>query len=934
VKAKQSISMTMVSAIGTNYSDVIEDNVTVTTTTTESPLLTFRDCWLLFGNVDDVGWTHAHNSARKAINKYLREKYTNVVFESFATPNTFFMSEKEREDLIKEYIQNLRCDYIWSSSGPILNGNDIKYANEFTNISWSTFPNTDTVNFDEDGTKPLNLVEFWARWLKPGFITGAVAASLLLDDDGTPSCAGFINAFEAASPWEHVTGFALGYHWYMKKQNVTRNGGGAVHVVTMNSYYSPETEVVAAQQLIEKMGCRLIVTHTDPNTVDQYVYGLRNKNNADNMKVMSMSKYIDMSLFVGDTVVTSLVFDLFESASPDIESAFLSKLAAHERKNKNHHLSIDNTYDNNTTTTTTNNNNKTEYLTGAMYDLKYYNVVDDGDGNSNSNSDGEKQPPTRSSAIVEVELDMNLSPITSFVDEKKAESVAREAKEYLMDHNPLCGLKWKLNRESVVMDDMIPNFASVEECMLRTNYSTPEEIVSYVDFAPNDDKVIYYDTPFLDGVILCDPGTYYEYNDTDLSLSCVQCPMNTYSDKTNGRIGSSCVPCTNGTESATEIGSTFCTPSLDQDLNLLGSGIHYYGYLLTILISILLIGFAVTVFVYRKRRVIRVSQPLFLLLICFGTFLMGLSIIPLFIDDSIASQELCNAACISFPWLLVLGFSSSFAALFSKIWRINQIFSAAKSMKKITVRAKDVMIPFTGLMSLNIVLLLCWTLLSPPQYERVVISEVESYGTCWYTWTKESIGFVAILLIVNGSAVILANVQAYRARFLSDEFSESRYIALIMVVFLQVIVLAIPLLFLVVENPTAFYFLFSTLILIISTSLLLLIFVPKLKQMKKNKNTVTRRSSSRNSFGSSKYRSSMSFQADDDNRGSSAVNQLLSPASMRITNTTVMTIALEQERDELKDQLKEAKELLKSHDLNLDVKECAEDCIASNQMDP
>lgn len=78
----------------------------------------------------------------------------------------------------------------------------------------------------------------------------------------------------------------------------------------------------------------------------------------------------------------------------------------------------------------------------------------------------------------------------------------------------------------------------------------------------------------------------------------------------------------------------------------------------------------------------------------------------------------------------------------------------------------------------------------------------------------------------------------------------------------------------------------------------------------------------------------MSFQADDDNRGSSAVNQLLSPASMRITNTTVMTIALEQERDELKDQLKEAKELLKSHDLNLDVKECAEDCIASNQMDP
>ena len=53
----------------------------------------FRDCWLLFGNVDDVGWTHAHNVARRDIHLYLREKYPESDFESIATPNTFFMTE-------------------------------------------------------------------------------------------------------------------------------------------------------------------------------------------------------------------------------------------------------------------------------------------------------------------------------------------------------------------------------------------------------------------------------------------------------------------------------------------------------------------------------------------------------------------------------------------------------------------------------------------------------------------------------------------------------------------------------------------------------------------------------------------------------------------------------------------------------------------------
>jgi hypothetical protein len=83
---------------------------------------------------------------------------------------------------------------------------------------------------------------------------------------------------------------------------------------------------------------------------------------------------------------------------------------------------------------------------------------------------------------------------------------------------------------------------------------------------------------------------------------------------------------------------------------------------------------------------------------------LGLSIFPLAIDDPVADQIGCNIACIAFPWLLVLGFSASFAALFSKIWRLNKIFHAAQMMKQVKVNSRDMMIPFVISMSSNVIL--------------------------------------------------------------------------------------------------------------------------------------------------------------------------------------------------------------------------------------
>ena len=239
--------------------------------------MTFRDCWLLFGGVDDVGWTHATNLGRLEINQHLRNKYPQDTFETVAYPNTFFMSEADREVLINQTIAD-GCNFIVAGSDNILNGKHNEYAQEFPNISFARF----TAAPDLEDKNPINLVEFGGDWLSPSFVAGAVAATT------SSTCAGFINALETAqSTWAHAMGFALGYHWIKPDQQV--------NIVTMDSYFNPDAEVVAAQQLVQLKGCDVIGRHTDPNAVDQWILTLSGQ-------ALSIARYVDMSTFVGDTV--------------------------------------------------------------------------------------------------------------------------------------------------------------------------------------------------------------------------------------------------------------------------------------------------------------------------------------------------------------------------------------------------------------------------------------------------------------------------------------------------------------------------------------------------------------------------------------------------------------------------------------------------------
>lgn len=150
------------------------------------------------------------------------------------------------------------------------------------------------------------------------------------------------------------------------------------------------------------------------------------------------------------------------------------------------------------------------------------------------------------------------------------------------------------------------------------------------------------------------------------------------------------------------------------------------------------------------------------------------------------------------------------------------------------------------MMAANIITLSCWTAIAPLTYQRfdgIGTDDwnrvLETYGVCSSESAEENrdansfIPFLAIVAVINIGVLILANIQAYQARAIKTEYSESKYIAIIMASMLQAFALGVPCIFLLWKIPAAYFLILVIIIFIICSVVLGLIFYPKMMFMKR-----------------------------------------------------------------------------------------------------
>jgi hypothetical protein len=107
--------------------------------------------------------------------------------------------------------------------------------------------------------------------------------------------------------------------------------------------------------------------------------------------------------------------------------------------------------------------------------------------------------------------------------------------------------------------------------------------------------------------------------------------------------------------------------------NYIGDTGRAIGYTLMAIVMAASIGCLVWLVWFRRERVVRSSQPFFLLMISLGALTMASSIIPLSLEETTTSESGLDTACMAAPWLYLSGAILAFSALLAKTRGVHQV---------------------------------------------------------------------------------------------------------------------------------------------------------------------------------------------------------------------------------------------------------------------
>lgn len=295
-----------------------------------------------------------------------------------------------------------------------------------------------------------------------------------------------------------------------------------------------------------------------------------------------------------------------------------------------------------------------------------------------------------------------------------------------------------------------------------------------------------------------------------------------------------------------QVENPYCIISPKENFNFIRTGFKYLGYVAVTLQGLVSCFAIAWTYIYRRNELVRVSQPNFLRAIAVGCFIMTTAIIPAsieteyrfqidpttlaFTDEPNPAVRGVDIACMAVFWLHNMGFIMMFSALFAKLWRIKRLFDGSVLRRRISER--DVLKVMLMLCSLMLVIMIIFQIVAPLKWDRSITRfdssnfRAESSGRCQIN--KMSGAFLIIATVFHACCLVCAVVLSYQIRKIPVEFNEGKYVTGAIFCLCQVFMIAIPILFIVSSNTTAFFFVEVIIAFVEAFVVMMLIFVPKL----------------------------------------------------------------------------------------------------------
>uniref|UniRef100_A0A7S2SNP3 G-protein coupled receptors family 3 profile domain-containing protein n=2 Tax=Mucochytrium quahogii TaxID=96639 RepID=A0A7S2SNP3_9STRA len=258
------------------------------------------------------------------------------------------------------------------------------------------------------------------------------------------------------------------------------------------------------------------------------------------------------------------------------------------------------------------------------------------------------------------------------------------------------------------------------------------------------------------------------------------------------------------------------------------------------LTALVAVFFLLWTFFYRRHPVIRSSQANFLNMISLGAIISSTTILPLTVDDADGplagldgENTKANIACNAALWLYCLGFMTTLTPLFAKMYRIRLIYTSTDKSEKFIKKISDMWL--LGLIMkfivLDLVFLVIWMVQGPFKYIRVPVAH-DKYGfvTASSGRCVSEFSGVGIVLIGGYHLVILlfGSVMSYKYRNFNAAMCEAKYVSIALISNLQVLILAVPILNVVSNDPGTEMFVRCGVIALNDISVQLVVFLPKL----------------------------------------------------------------------------------------------------------
>ena len=168
--------------------------------------------------------------------------------------------------------------------------------------------------------------------------------------------------------------------------------------------------------------------------------------------------------------------------------------------------------------------------------------------------------------------------------------------------------------------------------------------------------------------------------------------------------------------------------------------------------------FAAVLYIYRKTRLVKISQPILQSIILVGC-LCG------FIRVVIAIQPVTQLMCISVTWLSHMSFILIFGTLLAKTWRIHRVMNSG--VKKVKITLSDIL-QMIGAMVLVVVLqLVVLTTIGDPHVELVTVADNQEKFVkerkCAFDESSENI-ISSVLYATEGALLLFGAWLAYASK--------------------------------------------------------------------------------------------------------------------------------------------------------------------------